>query len=221
MPATTDLSVTVLVVDDHPVLRHGMTALLGTQPWVDRVVTAGTVAEAQRAAVTERADLAVVDLGLPDGSGVDLIRRIRNAVPSCSILVLTLTPDDEAVRECLTAGASGYVLKDTEPHLVLGAAQAVAEGGVVLGPRVSREPLASPAQPRQLPEPLCRLSGQDLNVLGLLAGGLTNRAIARRMGVSEKTVRNRLSGVFATLGVAGRVQAALLAQDCGLIATGG
>lgn len=219
MPST-GVAVTVLVVDDHPVLLHGLTALLQSQSWVGRVVTAGTIAEAQRVVITELADMAIVDLSLPDGDGLDLIHRIRHAAPSCSILVLTLTPEDEAVRACLRAGASGYVLKDTMSHLILSAAQTVAEGGTVLGPRVGREPLTSSSQ-RKLPEPLNRLLDKDLEVLCLVADGLSNRAIARRLDLSEKTVRNRLSGIFATLGVDGRVQAALLARDNGLRASTG
>ena len=210
-PSRTGL--TILVVDDHPVVRRGLTSMLEQESWVDRVVEAATVREGERVAVAEKPGLAVVDLGLPDGSGLELIRRIRQSVRDCAVLVLTMTRDDTLVRTCLAAGASGYLLKDTAPSAVVNALRTVADGGLVLGPQVSTE--AAPAG--ALPAPLNRLPPRDLRLLALVAGGYTNAQIAGKLGLAEKTVRNRFTGVLAVLGVADRVQAVLLAQEKGLL----
>jgi two-component system, NarL family, nitrate/nitrite response regulator NarL len=213
VPAPTP--VTVLLVDDHPLLRRGLAAMLGLEDWVGRVVEAGSVREGAALGAVEAVDVAVVDLGLPDGSGVDLVRRLRRT-PGCPVLVLTMTRDDAAVRECLTAGATGYVLKDSPPDAVVRAARTVLDGGLVLGPEV-----ASAALPRSgasaLPPPLDRLTPADLRLLTLLARGRTNAEAARELGVAEKTVRNRVALMLGVLGVADRVQAALLARDGGLL----
>jgi DNA-binding NarL/FixJ family response regulator len=208
---------TVLIVDDHPVLRRGLATLLADQPWVASVIEAGSVGEAARHAVVERPGLAVVDLGLPDGSGTDLIRRIRASVPGCIVVVLTMDPDDTTVQTCLAAGARGYLLKHTPPPALLRALHTASEGGVVLGPEVECAALGRRERPAGPPAPLDRLGPRDLTLLKLLGEGRSNGEIGRAVGVSEKTVRNRLSAVYSTLGVADRVQAALLARDKGLI----
>ncbi|MFG1610284.1 response regulator [Actinoplanes sp. NPDC049265] len=201
---------TVLLVDDHPLVRQGLASMLERESWVGRVAEAATVREGEHAAVLERPDLAVVDLGLPDGTGLDLIRRIRQAAPDCAILVLTMTRDDHLVRDCLAAGASGYVLKDTAPPAVVNALRAVADHGVVLGPQVTADP------PEALPAPLNRLLPRDVRLLALVADGQTNAQIARKLGLAEKTVRNRFTRILAVLGAADRVQAVLLAREKGL-----
>jgi two-component system nitrate/nitrite response regulator NarL len=212
---TTGGQVTVLIVDDHPLIRHGLTALLELEDWVAEVLAASTAKEALELTVTRSPGLAVVDLGLPDVTGTELITRLRRARPDCGLLVLTMTSEESAVRACLLAGANGYVLKGSAPEVVLRAAQTVADGGLVLGPEVRTGTLIDADAPR-LPEPLSRLTDRDLDLLAHLAEGSSNREIARALGVSEKTIRNRMSGVFLTLGVADRVQAALIARDHGL-----
>lgn len=207
---------TVLLVDDHPLVRHGLRALLECESWVDRVVEAAAAREAAALAVTERPDVAVVDLGLPDCAGVDLVRRLRRTVPACPVLVLTMTRDEASVRDCLDAGAGGYVLKDTAPRVVVNAIRTVLDGGLVLGPRVAAKPTRA-FDPGRPPPPLDRLTPSDLRLLVLVAEGHRNGDIGRAMGISEKTVRNRISGILARLGVADRVQAALLARDKGLL----
>jgi two-component system, NarL family, nitrate/nitrite response regulator NarL len=206
--------VAVLLVDDHPLIRRGLAALLALEPWVLRVVEAGSIADGAREGAIEAVDVAVVDLGLPDGDGVELVTRLRRA-PGCPVLVLTMNGDESAVRACLTAGATGYVLKSSPPDVVVRAARTVLDGGLVLGPEVAGAAL--PARPAtRLPPPLDRLSPTDLRLLGLVAQGRTNARIAREMEIAEKTVRNRLSRVLDLLGVQDRVQAALLARDLGL-----
>jgi two-component system, NarL family, response regulator DevR len=205
---------TVLVVDDHPVVRRGLAAMLGLEDWVGRVVEAGSVREGAAVGATERADVAVVDLGLPDGDGVELVRRLRRA-PGCPVLVLTMTRDEGVVRACLAAGAGGYLLKDSPPDAVVRAARTVLDGGLVLGPEIARAALPT-GRPARLPAPLDRLSPADLRLLGLLADGRTNPRIAAELGVAEKTVRNRVSALLGVLGVEDRVQAALLAREKGV-----
>jgi two-component system, NarL family, nitrate/nitrite response regulator NarL len=173
------------------------------------------VREGARTAVLEQVDIAVVDLGLPDGDGVDLVRMLRRA-PACPVLVLTLTRDSPAaVQECLDAGASGYVLKDTDPDVVVRAVRSVLDGAMVLGPNVTTA-LRGPRRTR-LAAPLDRLSPTDLRLLTHIARGRTNPEIADELGIAEKTVRNRVSVLIGVLGVADRLQAALLARDRGLV----
>jgi len=203
---------TVLLVDDHPLVRRGLSALLGLEPWVGRVVEAGSIAEAAREAALAAPDVAVVDLGLPDGDGVDLVRRLRRS-PGCPVLVLTMSKEPAAVRGCLDAGATGYVLKDSPPDLVVRAARTVLDGGLVLGPAVA---LSAVGQRRRLPPPLDRLSPTELRILHHVADGRTNPEIAGALGVEEKTVRNRVSQIVGKLGVSDRLQAALLARDLGV-----
>lgn len=205
---------TVLVVDDHPVVRRGLAAMLGLEDWVGRVVEAGSVREGATLGATERVDVAVVDLGLPDGDGVELVRRLRRA-PGCPVLVLTMTRDEGVVRTCLAAGAGGYLLKDSAPDAVVRAARTVLDGGLVLGPEIAAAALPR-GRPARLPAPLDRLSPADLRLLALLADGRTNARIATELGVAEKTVRNRVSVLLGALGVEDRVQAALLAREKGL-----
>jgi two-component system, NarL family, nitrate/nitrite response regulator NarL len=205
---------TVLIVDDHPVVRRGLAAMLGLEDWVARVVEAGSVRDGAAAGATERADVAVVDLGLPDGDGVELVRRLRRS-PGCPVLVLTMTRDEGIVRACLAAGAGGYLLKDSPPDAVVRAVRTVLDGGLVLGPEVARAALPT-ARPARLPAPLDRLTPADLRLLALVADGRTNPRIAAELGVAEKTVRNRVSALLGVLGVEDRVQAALLAREKGL-----
>lgn len=205
---------TVLLVDDHPIVRRGLAALLGTEPWVGRVVEAAGVREAQERATVERPDVAVVDLGLPDGDGLTLLPRLRRTVPGCALLVLTMSREEATVRACLAAGAGGYVLKDTDPGAIVRSVRAVLDGDLVLGAEVTRA-LHAPG-PAALPPPLDRLTPTEVRILGMVARGMSNPAVAARLGVAEKTVRNRLSAILGSIGAADRVQAALIARDAGL-----
>jgi DNA-binding NarL/FixJ family response regulator len=205
---------TILVVDDHPVVRHGLEALLSAQDWVARVLSAGTVRQAKQLAVTDHPDVAVVDLALPDGDGAELVGYLRAAAPQCGTVVLSMTNDPGVIRAVLEAGASGYLLKETSPDLVLAAVRTVAGGGRALGPEVALEEPGQRRSGRQ--SPLGRLTGRERQVLGLLAAGKTNGDIAKRLYLSEKTVRNQISTLVSKLGVDNRVQAALLAREHGL-----
>jgi DNA-binding NarL/FixJ family response regulator len=209
----------VLIVDDHGVVRRGLRSMLEDEPWVGLVVEAATVAEAQQQATLHPVDVVAMDINLPDGDGIDATRRILRARPTAKVLVITLDPDDETVGRALAAGAHGYMLKLTEPpDLLVDALRTTAGGARVLGPDVR---LPVPTSRRYLDRPLTpelrRLSERELELLTLVAKGHSNGAIAGKVGVSEKTVRNQLSRILTKLGAADRVQAALMAQKGGLV----
>ncbi|WP_434740138.1 response regulator [Micromonospora sp. SH-82] len=207
----------VLIVDDHPVVRRGLRMMLEGEPWVTAVLEAATCAEAIRLALTEPVGVVAMDVALPDGDGVEATRRIVQGRPETAVLMLTMADDDEVVSRSLHAGARGYLLKDTDPDVIVDALRTVAGGGLVLGPRVGPRVLADlQRRPTPLPAPFDRLTARERDILRHLAAGEANARIARRFGLSEKTVRNQLSAVFAKLGVSDRVQAALLARDVGL-----
>jgi DNA-binding NarL/FixJ family response regulator len=206
----------VLVVDDHPVVRRGLRTMLDGEPWVCEVLEAATVAEAVRTVVTCQIHVVAMDVSLPDGDGVEAVGRIMAARPEAKVLMLTMADDEEIVARALRAGASGYLVKETDPDTIVEALHTVAVGGVVLGPRIGPSVLAALRRaPADLPAPFDRLTARERDILARLASGESNARIARHLGVSEKTVRNQLSSVFAKLEVADRVQAALLARDAG------
>ncbi|MGK5683431.1 response regulator transcription factor [Actinoplanes sp. URMC 104] len=210
-------SQSVLIVDDHPVVRRGLHAMLAAEAWVGEVLEAATVAEAVREVVLRPVHLVAMDVMLPDGDGIEATRRILRARPAVRVLVLTMAQDDDLVSRALAAGARGYVLKMTSPDTLIDSLRTVAGGGMVLGPDVDPVPLTCARRaPAALRAPFDRLTVREREVLQRLAGGDTNARIARHLGVTEKTVRNQLTAVFAKLGVADRIQAALLARDAGL-----
>jgi DNA-binding NarL/FixJ family response regulator len=202
----------VLVVDDHPVVRRGMVALLAAEVWVRRTIEAGTLADARRLVTTEKPDIVVVDLTLPDGDGTELIREMKTIAPACAAIVVTMSNDAGAVDAALRAGAHGYVLKDAAPELLVGALRTVADGGRILGPRVNGGMFE-----RRPAGPIDHLTARERQVLTLLAQGNSNSEIARTLSLSEKTVRNQVSIIIVKLGVSDRVQAALLAHRSDLI----
>jgi DNA-binding NarL/FixJ family response regulator len=204
----------LLVVDDHPVVRQGMAAMFAAEGWSGRVLEAGTIAEARRLATLERPDVAIVDLTLPDGDGVTLVRELSARTPRCAVVVVTMTRDVGVVHAALDAGARGYVLKDAAPETLVAAVRTVVAGGRVLGPGVDDADLRGGA--RRSRTPLDALTPRERRLLRLLAQGRSNREIAGELAISEKTVRNQISLITAKLGVADRVQAVLLAHRSGL-----
>ncbi len=193
--------------------------MLEAESWVDDVLEAANCADALVAAATRQVHVVAMDVALPDGSGVEATRRILQGRPEIHVLMLTMADDEDVVARSLRAGARGYVLKDTDPDVIVDALRTVAGGGLVLGPRIGPKVLTTlQRQPVELPAPFNQLTAREREILQQLAGGESNARIARRFGLSEKTVRNQLSVVFAKLGVADRVQAALLARDAGITA---
>lgn len=207
----------VLVVDDHPVVRQGLSALLSGEAWVLRSVEADGVASALRAAADHDPDLAVVDVGLPDGDGIDLARRLRLEHPRCRVLVLTMTADPDLARQALAAGCSGFLVKETDPEVVLGALRTVADGGMVLGPHLPDPERVFAAPASRVPPPFHRLSPREVEIVRLVAAGRSNSAIARRLSLADKTVRNQVSAILTKVGAADRVHLALLARERGLL----
>lgn len=207
--------VRVLVVDDHPVVRHGLRAFLSSRDGIEVVGEAGDGEAAVFEAGRLRPDVVLVDLVMPGAGGVAAIRRIREAVPDVEVLVLTSFSSEDQVIPAVQAGAAGYLLKDVEPRELEAAIRAVHRGESLLHPRVTG------AVMREVAEPAARggdpgLTSREAEVLALLAEGLTNRLIARRLGVAEKTAKTHVGNVLAKLGVADRTQAALWAVRHGI-----
>lgn len=207
----------MLVVDDHPVVRRGLLAMLAGQDWVTRSVEADGVTAALEVAAKHDPDLAVVDVGLPDGDGVELTRLLRTAHPRCRVLVLTMTADADLARRVLAAGGSGFLVKETDPQVVVGAMRTVAEGGLVVGPHLPdhRRVLTEPTS--GVPPPFHRLTPREVELVRLVAKGQSNGAIGRRMALADKTVRNQISVILAKTGLGDRVHLALMARDRGLV----
>jgi two-component system response regulator DevR len=201
----------LLLVDDHEIVRRGLKDLLDANDDLEVVAEASTMAEAE-AVDLDRIDVAVLDVRLPDGSGVDLCRTLRDARPELACLMLTSFADAEALNASVLAGARGYVLKNVRGDDLVSAIRRVADGQMLLTEdQVSR---ARDRLRRQMVEDLrlASLSGQERKILELLSEGLSNREIAAAMFLAEKTVKNYVSNLLAKLGFQRRTEAALYAQ---------
>jgi DNA-binding NarL/FixJ family response regulator len=215
------VGVGVLIADAYPLIRRGLRTMLESETWVAEVFEATTEDEAVSTATDERIGLIAVGVGpgtaLADGDGIDAVQRIITLRPEAKVMMMAMTGEEEVVARALRAGVRGYVLKDTDPDTVIDALRTVAQGGVVLGPRIAPSVLTALNRgPVSLPAPFNQLTARERDILGRVASGDTNARIARNFGLSEKTVRAQLSAIFAKLGVTDRVQAALLARDVGL-----
>ncbi|MDQ2825609.1 MAG: response regulator transcription factor [Actinomycetota bacterium] len=203
----------LLVVDDHPVVRNGLVELLSTTDDIEVVAAAVNGAEAVDLAALHHPDVILMDLSMPVMGGCEATRRIVGADPEARVLVLTSFTDQEGILDAIDAGAAGYLLKDAEPSELLGAVRAVARGESPLDPKVAATLLRSRTTRRQLPE----LTERERQVLQLVGAGLANKQIARRLDISEKTVKAHLTSVFHRIGVSDRTQAALWAARHGLV----
>ncbi|MDQ1713090.1 MAG: two-component system, NarL family, response regulator DevR [Frankiaceae bacterium] len=201
--------VTVVLVDDHEVVRRGVRDLLSVEPGIDVVGEASTVAEAMARIPALRPDVAVLDVRLPDGNGVALCRDLKSAMPDLNVLMLTSFSDDDALFDAILAGASGYVLKQIGGDDLVDAIRRVGGGGSLLDPAVTAQVLQRLRTPPQGDPLLESLTDQERRILDLIAEGLTNRQIAERMFLAEKTVKNYVSSVLAKLGLERRTQAAV------------
>ena len=205
----------MLLVDDHRVVLGGMRALPSQTPDLEVVAVATDGAGALTALADAAPDVAVVDLRLPDMDGTELSRRLLLARPELRIVVLTMHADDELVLAALAAGASAYMLKDAPPEDVVDPIRQAARGHLVIGAGARGAVVGAPDQAHGN-ERMEQLSARERAVLELLARGLTTTGIAARLGLAPKTVRNRLSEVYANLGVADRAAAVALARDAGV-----
>jgi two-component system, NarL family, response regulator DevR len=200
----------VLVVDDHEVVREGIVSSLDRRENFHVVAQAGTVAEAVAAADRFEPDLVVMDVRLPDGSGIEACRDIRGDHPAIKVVMLTSYPDEEAVLSAIVAGASGYLLKETRLRDLVKALETVGAGGSLLDPAVTGKVLE---RVRRMAtddddDELARLTTQERRILLLVAEGKTNREIAAEVFLSDKTVKNYVSSILSKLDLQRRTQAA-------------
>lgn len=208
-------STTLFVIDDHPVVREGLKMLL-EQAGDIRVVGSAATATAALAVLPERSpDVVLLDLDLGDEDGLDALPRIQAAVPRAKVLILTALKDRARDQAAVRTGARGLVLKDAPADALLEAIRAVAAGELWFDPRV----LPAPGQPGAAPEPsaLSKLTAREREIVSLIGEGLRNEEAARRLGITEKTVRNHLTVVFDKLGVSGRLELLVFAYEHGLV----
>src|SRR3954453_7997164 len=204
------------VADDHGIVREGLGALLSARPGYDLVGTAATGAEAVRAAVTVKPDVLVMDIQMPDTDGIAATKEIARVAPEVGVLILTMFDDDDSVFAAMRAGARGYVLKGAAPDNVIRAIAAVAAGEAIFGPGVASRALDYLSGPRPDRPVFPELTVREREILGLLASGLGNAAIAARLGLATNTVGNHVTNVFAKLRVASRAEAIIQARKAGL-----
>jgi len=212
MPRPEPKSIRLLLVDDHKVVRSGVKALLSGTGNIDVVGEAGTMADALSVAARLKPDLVLMDVRLPDGSGIDACREIRTARPETRVLFLTSFADSDAVLATILAGADGYLLKEIDEDGLIRAIETVAAGRSILDPSVTQRVLARIKDQASMAgeQKGADLSPQEQKVVALVAEGQTNKEIAVALGLSDKTVRNYLSNIFQKLQVNRRSQAAAL-----------
>jgi DNA-binding NarL/FixJ family response regulator len=200
----------VVLVDDHEVVRNGIKALLAETPDVSVVGEAGTVKDAVERAVWARPDVVIMDVRLPDGSGIEATREIRAKLPNTQVLMLTSFSDDEAIFASIMAGAAGYVLKQIKGADLIRAVQTVGRGESLLDPAVTKGVLDRLRKGKHLmkDERLARLSAQEERILEMIADGKTNNEIGQKLHLAEKTVKNYVTSILSKLDVARRAEAA-------------
>lgn len=210
---------TVIIVDDHPVVRAGMQKVLESEDHITVVAEGTTGAEALRLVERHRPDVLLLDVNLPDMSGLEVTRHLQSREVPTAILVLTIHDDRQTIFGLLESGATGYVLKDEALETLVSAVQSAARGETWLSPSVADQVVrralndtSSPAEPRPIP-----LTPRETEVLGLLAQGLDNGSIAKALTVTKRTIQNHVSTIYGKLGVDSRTQAALYAIRHGLV----
>lgn len=200
----------LLVVDDHEVVRQGLVALLDRRAEFQVVAEAGTVVEAVEQARRFRPDIVVMDVRLPDGSGIEACREIRAELPDTRVVMLTSFPDEEAVLSAIVAGASGYLLKQVRARDLVAGLEAVGRGESLLDPAVTEKVLERVRKiaTGTVPDELAGLTAQEQKILALVAEGKTNKEIASEVFLSDKTVKNYVSSILSKLNLERRAQAA-------------
>ena len=202
----------VAVVDDHAIVRNGLVQLLRSDPDLEVVGSAADGEAAVVLCVEHHPDVALMDLSMPGIGGVEATRQITDQAPGVQVVVLTSFVDREHVVDALDAGAIGYLLKDAEPEELIRGIHAAARGESPLDPRAARTMLSA----QRTPDPLDALTDREREVLTLVAEGLPNKQIARRLEITEKTVKAHLTSTFRAIGVTDRMQAGLWARRHGL-----
>jgi DNA-binding NarL/FixJ family response regulator len=202
----------VLLADDHGVLRDGLARVIGAQPDLQLAGTAANGTEAVEMCRTTRPDVVLMDLEMPIMDGIEATRAILAEAPATVVLVLTSFSDQRRITGALEAGAVGYLLKDASAEEVVRGIRTAAGGGSPLDPRAARALLEA----KSAPDPLAGISPREREVFSLLLDGMPNKLIARRLSISEKTVKSHLTSLFRQIGVTDRVQAILWAERRGL-----
>ena len=209
---------TVLIADDHPLFRKGLRALLQSMPDIELVGEAKSGEEAVEMAAALQPDVVLMDLQMPEGSGLMATREVTKTSPNVRVLVVTLFEDDESIFAALRAGARGYLLKDAEEEEMIRAIRAVGQGEAIFSPAIATRLIDYFAATREmLPQELFpELTEREREILALIARGESNAAIAERLTITLKTVRNHVSNIYSKLQVADRAQAAIRAREAGL-----
>jgi two-component system response regulator DevR len=200
----------VFLLDDHEIVRRGVRELLAGQPDIEVVGEAGTAEEAYGRVPATTPDVAVLDLRLPDGDGIEVCREIRSRHPEIECIILTSFADDEAVYAAILAGAAGYLLKQVRGTDIIDGIRRVSRGESLLDPTVTRRVLER-LRTRDDADELAELTNQERRIVELIGEGLTNRQIGEHMHLAEKTVKNYVSNLLAKLGMSRRTEAAALA----------
>jgi DNA-binding NarL/FixJ family response regulator len=201
----------VFLLDDHEIVRRGVRELLEADPGIVVTGEASTAAEAISRIPAVRPQVAVLDVRLPDGSGVEVCREIRSHDPNIACLMLTSFSDDDALFDAIMAGAAGYVLKQIRGNDLVAAIRKVAAGESLLDPTVTAKVLHRLRNPSEEDERLARLTPQERKILDLIAEGATNRQIGNELHLAEKTVKNYVSNMLLKLGMSRRTEAAVFA----------
>ena len=202
--------ITVFLVDDHEIVRRGIAELLGSEPDISVVGEASTAAQAVGRIDATHPDVVLLDVRLPDGSGIDICRDVRSRYPDIRCLMLTAYDDEEAMTAAIIAGASGYVLKDIRGSVLLDSLRAVAAGKNLMNPVLTARLVKRIKANNEVDPRLGSLSGRENQILELIARGLTNRQIGEHLDLAEKTVKNYVSSILSKLGLERRTQAAIL-----------
>ncbi|MGH1548790.1 response regulator [Leifsonia poae] len=205
----TSSAIRVFLADDHEIVRRGLAAFIDAQDDLEVVGEAATAAQARSRILAVRPDVAVLDVRLPDGSGIEVCRRIKQEEPAVRCLMLTAYDDEDALRSAVIAGADGYVIKDIRGSSLLDDIRAASRGRRLIDPRMAARVSSQLREPADDPR-FASLGLRERQVLALIADGLTNRQIGERLGLAEKTVKNYVSSLLAKLGLERRTQAAVL-----------
>jgi len=207
-----DARIRLLIVDDHPLVRRGLCELFGEDGAFEVVDAVGDGEQAVTAVLAQQPDVVLMDVSMPGMDGIEATRRVLAVRPETRVVMLTSFADHERVLEALDTGAVGYILKDSESDDLLRGVRAAASGDAPLSPRAARAVLTA----RRGRRPFEELTSRELDVLRLVARGLSNKQIAWRLAISEKTVKAHMTSIFGRIGVGDRTQAALWAQRHGV-----